>query len=217
MAIITALEVQKRDPERVNVFVDGAFAVGLSTAVVVRRGLRRGMDVSSEDLETFALDDEVERAYSAALNFLSYRPRSTREVRDYFRRKGTTELVADAVIERLLGAGLVDDSDFARFWVENRQTFRPRGSRALRMEMRQKGLTSDIIDEALEDLGDEGELAYQVASGKARSFAGDDEREFFRRMVGFLQRRGFPYEAASRASRRVYRELGGDPSPALDD
>lgn len=203
MARITALETQKHDPERVNIYLDGSFAFGASLLVVASHGLHEGRDLSDEEVAALERDEMAERAYSAALNFLSFRPRSRREVEDYLRRRKVEPQIGVGVVERLTGAGLLDDREFARFWVENRQTFRPRGARALRVELRQKGLAGDIVAEALDDLGDEEETAVEAGRKKVRSFAGLEEREFFRRMVTFLQRRGFSYDVAARATQRL--------------
>jgi|SRR5947209_10153452 len=209
MPKITAIEPQKRDPERVNVYIDGEFAFGASILVVVSRGLAIEQDISQEFLEELKEDDLAERSYGAALNFLSFRPRSRREVQDYFRRRKIDTEIGDRVIARLEHNGFLDDREFARFWVENRQSFRPRGTRALRAELRQKGLDSEIVEEALGDIGDEDVIAREAGLKKLRSFADLDEREFFRRMVGFLQRRGFPYQVSARVSKELWEESRG--------
>ncbi|GAC1324980.1 MAG: RecX family transcriptional regulator [Chloroflexota bacterium] len=205
---ITDIQTQKHDVERVNIFIDGSFAFGTSAAAVLTRRLRLGTVLSEADVEALQREDGIERSYAAALNYVSFRPRSTRELRDYFSRRQTEPEIAFAVIERLTGAGLLDDAEFARFWVDNRQTFRPRGARALRAEMRQKGLSSDVIDAALQDLGDEEATAYTVGSKKSRSYASLSEREYRQKMIGFLQRRGFSYEVAASATRQLWAELG---------
>ena len=206
MPIISALEIQRTDPGRVNVYLDGAFAFGASSEIILGHSLTLGRELSDEEVAGLRQADAEERAYAAALNFLSFRPRSRREIEDYLRRKKIDGDMAATVLERLERLRLVDDQAFAQFWVENRQTFRPRGTRALRLELRQKGLGSEVIDQALEDLGDEEGLAYQAGLRKARAFSALDEREFFRKMVPFLQRRGFSYEVAAAATRRIYRE-----------
>jgi regulatory protein len=208
MPVVTAVETQKHDPERVNVYLDGQFAFGASALVVASRHLREGRDLSPEEVESLKQDDAVERAYGAALNFLSYRPRSRREIADYFRRKKIEPEIGEAVLTRLERLGLVDDAEFARFWVENRQSFRPRGSRALRVELRQKGIAGETIDAALSDLGDEVETAREAGRKKLRTLGRLDDREFHTRMVAFLQRRGFTYAAAAHAARDLAQERG---------
>ncbi len=211
MPLVTALETQKNNPERVNVYLDGRFAFGASALVIATHHVAIGCDLSDEEIAALEGDDSAERAYNAALNFLSYRPRSTREIRDYFRRKAVESPVVDAVIERLQRVNLINDEEFARFWVENRQNFRPRGTRALRVELRQKGLASETIEGALESIGDETEIALDAGRKKMGSYRTLDERTFLTRMVGFLQRRGFDYGVASRSARTLLEERGGGP------
>jgi regulatory protein len=206
MRVITDLQTQQQDPNRVNVYLDGAFAFGASKLVTMAHGLSVGQELRDAQMAALLRDDGAERAYNAALNFLSYRPRSRREIETYFRKKKVDSELVPAVLERLERVGLLDDRAFATFWIENRQTFRPRGSWALRAEMRQKGLAAEVIDEALEGVSDEEEAAYEVASKKVRTLFLQDEREFFRKMVGFLQRRGFPYDVAAAVTGRIYRE-----------
>jgi regulatory protein len=210
MAVITHIETQKHDPERVNVYLDDTFSLGISTMLVLTHGLVEGAEISEADLEELRQADEAERAHAAALNFLSFRPRSKREIADYLRKKQISEEASTTVIERLERAGLINDQEFARFWVENRQTFRPRGSRALRVEMWQKGLARDVIDEALEGLPDEEETAYEAGRKKVQSYARLDEHDFRRKMIAFLMRRGFPYEDAAAATKRLWLDVGSN-------
>lgn len=210
MPLVTSLQAQKNDPERVNVYVDGEFSFGASALVVLQRGLHTGMELSARDVEELKRADSVDRAYNACLNFLSFRPRSRREVEDYLRRRKVDPDASLEVVQRLERAGLLDDREFARFWVENRQAFRPRGSRALRMEMRQKGVPGEVIDETLEDLPDEEAAAYAAAQPKIRSLERLEEREFTTRLIAFLQRRGFPYSASSAAVRRILEERNAE-------
>src|SRR5579859_5867062 len=206
MSKITSLSPQMHDPERINVELDGHFAFGISRLLAASRGFFVGQDLSTVDLDELRRDDDVERAYNAALNFLTYRPRSRKEIADYLRKRKTDQDAIEAAIDRLQNAGFLDDDEFARFWVDNRQSFRPRGTRALRAELRQKGLANDVIDGTLEALGDEEPAAVKAGRSKARTYAQVEEREYMRKMTAFLQRRGFPYEVAARAARQLLSE-----------
>lgn len=118
---ITALRFQKRNKNRVNVYVDGQFAFGL--AAIEAAHLRVGQTLGDGDVARLQRQDEVERAYERALNFLSYRPRSEAEVRRKLREKNVEDEVIEVVVERLTRTGLLDDREFARYWVENRLQF----------------------------------------------------------------------------------------------
>jgi len=187
---ITALRFQKRNKDRANVYLDGQFAFGLAAIAAVR--LRVGQTLSDEDVARLQVQDEVERAYERALNFLSYRPRSEAEVRRNLRKKNVEEQVVEVVVERLTRTELLDDQEFARYWVENRLQFNPRGARALRHELREKGVPASIITDTLMDFDEEVAVRKAVEAG-ARRLAHLEPRDFRRRLGGYLARRGFSY------------------------
>jgi regulatory protein len=201
---ITALKAQKRNPQRVNVYLDGRYAFSL--AAIEATKLRRGQVLSDEDIERLKERDSFERAHDRALRFLSYRPRSEAEVRRYLRGKAVSPAIEDEVIERLTRAKLLDDLAFARYWVENRESFNPRGLRMLRHELRQKGLSEETIAQALANL-DEEESAYRAALRRGRRLARLDQVSFRQKLGAYLLRRGFPYEVVNLAVERIWQEL----------
>jgi len=201
---ITALKVQKRNPQRVNVYLDGRYAFGLAAIEAAR--LRRGQVLSDEDIEELKERDSFEKAHDRALRFLSYRPRSEAEVRRYLRGKAVSPAVEDEVIEHLTKARLLDDLAFARYWVENRESFKPRGLRMLRYELRQKGLSDESIAQALADL-DEEESAYRAALRRGRKLAHLDQASFRQKLSAYLLRRGFPYGVVNPIVERAWQKL----------
>ncbi len=201
---ITALEVQKKNPDRISVYLDGRFAFGL-TAIVAAR-LRRGQFLSDAEIEALQEQESVETAYDKTLNYLSYRPRSRAEVDAYLRKRGVPDHQIESVAERLERAGLLDDEAFAQFWVEDRERFRPRGLRALRYELRNKGISDEIIDQALAAVN-VSDSAYRSASKKARQLNHEDQQTFYRKIVEYLARRGFDYEVARETAERYWTEL----------
>lgn len=187
---ITALEPQKRSKDRVNVYLDGTFAFGLAVTEATR--LHVGDKLTDEEIAALKAADEIERARDKALNYLSYRPRSEAEIRRYLSERKFSEVVVEEVVRYLTEIDLVDDEAFARFWVENRTRFRPRGRRGLVYELRQKGVASVAIESALADY-DEEAAAWRVAEEQARRLTHVSPDQFKRRLQGRLARRGFPY------------------------
>jgi len=187
---VTALRFQKRNKNRVNVYLDGQFAFGLAAIEAVR--LRVGQMLSDEDIARLQRQDAVERARERALNFLSYRPRSEVEVRRNLHEKDVEDGIVEVVVERLTRAGLLDDREFARYWVENRLQFNPRGARVLRQELWQRGVPDSIIADALAGL-DEEAAARKAADAGARRLAHLEPGDFRRRLGAYLARRGFSY------------------------
>jgi regulatory protein len=211
--IVTAVEPQqRRGGQRVNVFVDGRYAFSLQRDLA--NLVRVGEPLSELQTAELLRDDEQARAFEAALIFLSYRPRSEHEVRERLFKKNVPEPVIDSVIERLKGARLVEDEEFARYWIEQRQAHRPRGARLLRQELRQKGLDSDIVGNALassSEVEDPVDAAYRAGQRKARSLRAVEEHPFREKLGQFLLRRGFDYETARAACRRLWEEKLSEP------
>ncbi len=204
---ITAINVQKRNPQRVNIYLDGEYAFGLSR--IVAAWLSVGQELDDEKIAALQLEDSREVAYQSALNLLSYRSRSESEVRNHLIKRGADESIIQSVLERLQRSGLLNDQQFAQEWVENRNEYRPRSRRALVFELRQKGVSDEAIQAAVEEL-DEEELAYQAAQKKARQLKPMDWLEFKRKMYAFLSRRGFSYEIASPVVARLWQEQNRD-------
>lgn len=201
---ITALKLQKRNRNRVNVYLDGEFAFGLSK--IVAAWLRTGQELSDEKIAEFKAQDGVEIALQRALNFLSYRARSEQEVRQNLTKHGHDDHVIDEIIERLNRGGLLNDQDFAELWVENRSEFRPRGRQMLRMELRKKGIQDEIISDVLDPL-DEDKLAFKAARKKARRYKHLEYQDFRKKLSGFLARRGFHYGSISAVVPKIWEEI----------
>ena len=205
MAKISAIKAQTRDPNRVNIFLDGGYA--FSVARIVAAWLTVGQELSQERITSLQQADIDEKAYQEALHFLSYRMRSTREIEHYLRQNGYSEEIVSVVTERLERSGILNDTAFANSWVENRDTFRPRSRRLLSMELRQKGIPEEVIELSLTEAPSDEELAYQAALKQARKLEHMERLEFRRKLSGFLARRGFSYDTISPVVDRVWADL----------
>ncbi|MHB0856624.1 MAG: RecX family transcriptional regulator [Anaerolineae bacterium] len=200
---MTALRVQQRRRGRINVFLDGEYAFSLQEILGVT--LHVGQELDAQQVASLLQRDADEQAYERALNYLSYRPRSEMEIRRYLARKTVAEESAEKVIGRLRRAGLLNDSEFARFWVESRENSRPRGVWGLRTELRGKGVSDEVIEHATCDVDEEvGALA--AASRYARRLERLDAETFRRRLFAFLQRQGFGYQVCKETTDRLWRE-----------
>ena len=204
---VTALRVQKRNKERVNVFLDGeyAFAVSLKSAAK----LKRGQTLSAGEIVQLEGEGDADLAYHRALRYLGYRPRSEFEITHYLRGKDHDDATIAQVLEKLRARSYVDDRAFAEFWVDNRMRFRPRGERALRAELRQKGVGNRIIDAVLQTQ-DESEAALQALEQRAERWRTLEQDEFTKKALGYLSRRGFPYAVCRETTETVWSRLHGD-------
>jgi regulatory protein len=203
MKKITAIVAQKKHPNRVNIHLDGEFAFGL--ARITAAWLRVGQELEEKKIEQLQVEDARERALQQALLFLGYRARSESEIRQNLRKHEIPETVIEETLERLRKDGLANDDQFARAWVENRSTFRPRSRRMMALELRQKGLDDEAMQSALEDVDDEA-LAYEAAQKRAPRLKSLEWSEFRKKLSDFLARRGFPYSVVASVVPRVWKE-----------
>jgi len=202
---ITALEPQMNNPDRINLFV-------------LQMGLRLEQELTPEQLEQLQSEEVEQRAVDRALNFLSYRPRSREEVRRYLRRKETPPEIIETALARLDRLDFVNDRTFAGFWIESREHFSPRGARALKNELRMKGVERDVVDELVNDEQDE-ERALRAGRKKAMTLVNTtniDYATFRNRLGSFLQRRGFGYQIVTKTVRALWKELKEEPEEELD-
>jgi regulatory protein len=204
MLTVTRLEPQKKNPQRLNVYLDGEFAFGISRAAAP--WLAEGNKLSQQKINEMQEKDQFEGAYQRAINFLSYRIRSEKEIRQNLTKHEVPESIIERVLDRLRSASLVDDRDFAFQWVENRVRFKPRGKRALSSELFQKGITNEIIEDVLAELNEE-ELAYDCARSRISRYAGLEEKTFQKKLSDLLTRRGFPYHISKDVIGTLWKEM----------
>lgn len=205
--VITNLKLSGRSRNRVDVYLDGKKNFTVSKSIALE--LKRGQELSIDQIRQLKNRDLEEQIYQQALRLISRRPRSEAELRNRFYRKKVQTEIQDMVIARLREQGFVDDNAFARSWVENRLTFRPRSAWAIKQELRKKGVSDDAIRAALENFDDD-EAAYQAALKVARKLAGMPKDLFIQRLAAYLSRRGFQYSTVSPVVKRVWRETSSN-------
>ncbi len=209
MPKVTQVEPQKKNPQRFNVFLDGKFAFGADEDLIVENRLIPGKEIDQAMLDKLLFESEVGKMSDRLYNLLSIRLRSEKEVRDYLRKKNfekrikEKEEISDVGIEFLIDRfkrkGLINDKVFAEAWVESRRRSKKKGIQVLKMELYQKGIDREIIEEIFsETLGGESEenLARQSLEKKLNSWKNLPELELRKKATEFLVRRGFEYSLA---------------------
>jgi len=202
---ITRIEAQKRRPGRKSIFLDGAFAIGISDETLLRSGLRTGDSLEPEALKELQDLEEVSDARTSALRLLGRRPRSTKELTDRLRRKQYREETINTVILKLTETGILDDEAFARMYLRDHLTLRPSGGRLLAQKLRRFGIDREMIVRVLADaLPDETDAAIQAAEKYLRSRSTGLEESVVRsRLTAFLARRGFSWETINATIEKV--------------
>ncbi len=209
MAKITALYAGEIRRKRVNIYLDGKFAFSLEARVVAEEKLHVEQVLSAEQIEVLKKADHLERCFNAAVHYLNYRPRSEPELRERLHRRGFIDDSIEAVIIRLKELGLVNDTSFAQFWKNNRESFSPRSRWLTRLELRQKGVAEDIIDQIVDSIDDE-DSAYRAALKKAHSLPRTDYKIFRRRLGEYLKRRGFSYGVIKNTVNRIWHDQANE-------
>jgi regulatory protein len=211
--IVTKIERQKKDPDRYSLYLDGAFAIGIRSAVLLRAGLRKGDELSPETLDGLRGDEEAGAARAAALRFAGRRRRTEHEVREKLASLEFPPALIDAVIGPLRDSGVLDDRAYVRAYIHDAQMRRPAGPRMIAFRLRGKGLPPDLLREEIEAaLGPAAEipLAVQLArryhsrllgrEAAGRVFAVREREAAIRR---YLTGRGFGRAAVDAAVRSV--------------
>ncbi len=216
MAKITALRFSRTYGERVRVSLEGAPDFSLQAEVVVHENLKVGQEIADDRIEVLKKRDLCERCYYAAAHYLSFRPRSETELKERLTKRGFDSSSIRTVISRLKDQGLLDDQAFARFWVDNRTRLGPRSRWLIGRELKQKGISSEAIDRAVDTL-DDAEAAYNAAASRASRLAGADYESFRIRLGQYLRRRGFGYGVIKETTVRLWQEVNMENPSSADN
>lgn len=209
--IITRLQIQQKNKERVNIFLNEEYAFSLE--LMLAAGLRKGQPLSEAEIAALQTEDEQKRTYAAALTFLGQRVRSRAEVEQRLQQREFTPEAIEQTMTRLQQEGYLDDATFGQQWVNNRQRFRPRSERALRYELRRKGMDNSVIDEVIQEAEiDEDAAAWAAIAPKVARWQGLERAQFIQKAGGFLARRGFGHEVARRVIDRAWNHRNDDQS-----
>lgn len=203
---VTSLSSQVRNPDRVNVSIDGKYRFSLDVSQITDLNVRVGRELENDEVAELEIESQFGKLYARALEYCLMRPHSVREVRDYLRRKtiatryksrsgelrerlGYSPALVPRVLEKLQHKRYLDDEQFARWWFENRNVGKGTSLRKLKVELRSKGVEPDIVERMIaENLRDDAtELQKLIA--KKRSRYADDQK-----LAQYLLRQGFRYD-----------------------
>jgi regulatory protein len=201
--IITKIKRVRGKRQRYSIHLDGVPALELSDWTIGKCGLRTGDDLDEDTVDRIKSTEAETQAKNIAVNYLSYRQRSSKEIIDHLTKKGFAHTCAEVVTRQLQSARLVNDLEFARAFVRDRLKRKPTGQALLRMQLLAKGISSSMADMVLAELispQNQHASAVDAATRKirvmqyAKKDLGEEKRK--KRLFDFLLRRGFSYEIA---------------------
>ena len=150
MPIITSITAQKNQ-KRVNINLDGSFGFGLDLENFMKLQLKVNQELKQEEINEIIKKAELSKSFDKTLRFAMTRPRSTKEVKDYFRRKEIDASLHETILVKLIKLELLDDTKFAKWWVDQRLAFKSKSKKDITFELRQKGIDTNIIKNILDD------------------------------------------------------------------
>lgn len=203
---ITNIEPQK-NKNRVNVYVDNLFSIGIEDELRYKYKLEVDMEVDDNFIKDVLKAEEQNKVTSHALNLLSYRQRSEKEIYLALKRKGFEENYIRYSINYCMENNYLNDKDFAISFINDKLNLNKLGPERIRYELNLKGISKDIIDDLLIiDFDEQYKTAMELAQKKLPSYRKDDSNAIYRKLSSFLQRKGYSYDVISKVMRQVLKD-----------
>ena len=201
---ITRLAVQKKDPKRINVYINNEFAFGLYRDTAA--WLSVGQILSDEKISALLAADHENSAMQRAIEFISYKSRTSEEVRSKLQVSGFDEDLIEKTIFKLSENGVLNDEEYAVQWVEDRLRLKPRSKRMLVYELRKKGISDELIQSAVEDV-DDYHSAYVIAESRLYRYVQLPKFEFRNKLGSYLAGKGYSFEVISETTQKLWDKI----------
>jgi regulatory protein len=193
---VTAIRQQAKRENRYSIYVDDAYSFSLSESALISSGLISGQELTVHEINQYKQLSSDDKLYGAALRYVAMRTRSTWEVQSYLERKGATAAFIKESLNKLSDIGLLDDTQYAKSYVHDRQLLRPTSRRKLVAELYKKRISQNIVEEVLgTDLHNETAALDELVTRKRRQSKYQDDQK----LMQYLARQGFSYEDIKRA------------------
>jgi regulatory protein len=194
MPIITSIKAQKNQ-KRVNINLDGSFGFGLDLENFMKLQLKANQELTQEEINEIIKKGELQKSFDKTLRFVMTRPRSLKEVKDYFKRKEIDSSLYQNILDRLEKLQLLDDQKFAKWWVDQRLEFKHKSKKDITFELRQKGIDTNIIKNVLDGSEiDELKIVKELIEKKKYKWERYDEKVRKQKIAQYLAGKGFNWD-----------------------
>ena len=197
MPQITAIKVNKKRPDRRSIFIDNQFAFAVSEGIFSQHNLEEGAELSDKQIKELTTADEFDKAKQVALNLLSYRPRSIKEVSSRLVHKGWNQDLADRVTGELVDKGYLNDEEFAAIFARDRAKNKCLGPIALKSELIKTGVAQKIIEQTIESVYSQypaDELIQRLMKKRGIDLDVPLVKKEKQRFINLLKRKGFTWD-----------------------
>lgn len=209
--VVTAIEPQKRDPSRYNIFIDGEYAFALPMQDILYFKLKEGQEAAEETVEFIRKNLIYIKAQDTALHFIGYKMRTVQEIRRKLAEKEFAEETIEEVIAFLEKYGYADDREYCRKYIKEKLRMKPKSGYALKIELRQRGISPRIIDEVMGETElDEAGDAFRWLEKKSRGQWPPENEKKKKQLYDFLLRKGYSYDIIGEAFRQMEEAYGGE-------
>lgn len=209
--LVTAITPQKRDETRYNIFIDGEYAFALPMQDILYFKLKEGQEVAEETIDFIRKNLIYIKAQDTALHFIGYKMRTVQEIRRKLAEKEFAEETIGEVIAFLEKYGYADDREYCRKYIREKLWMKPKSGYALKIELRQRGISSRIIDEVMAETEmDEAGDAFRWLEKKSRGQWPPENEKKKKQLYDFLLRKGYSYDIIGEAFRQMDEAYGGE-------
>ena len=188
---VTAIKQQYKKAGRYSIFLDDKYSFSLSGSALLESKLVVGQELDAKEADRLKNLSDEDKLYNQVLGYIAIRQRSRWEVEAYLKRKQVSPALSDNILNTLSNKKLIDDTAFARAWVNNRTLLRPTSRRKLFLELKQKRVKDEVIQAVLDDVGPNNEKAalLSIINSKRRQSRYKDNLK----LMQYLSRQGFGY------------------------
>lgn len=198
MSVITSIKPQK-SKKRVNIYLDGRFGFGLDLENFVKLNLKIDQELSKEEVKEIIQKSDFSKVLEKLLSFAMLRPRSEKEINDWLRRKKIEKSLYKELFNRLKKYELIDDQKFAKWWIDQRLTFKKKSIKEIKFELLTKGISNEIVNNTFDEFEiDEEKIAKDLVKSKAYKWKKFDKNIRKQKMKEFLLRKGFSWNIVSK-------------------
>lgn len=195
MLVITKIGRQKNNKERYNIYVNENYAFAVDEGTLIKFGLQKGNILEQHEIDDIVYEDEIAKAFSKALSFLSFQMRSEHEVRQKLLQAEYGAAVVEEAIRKLERLGFLNDESYSKALVETRKRTAKKGPAAIRQDLMKKGIDKSLQEQVLEDFShrEQVEIASELAAKQIRASAGKTPTQVKQKIQDLLLRKGYSY------------------------
>lgn len=212
MKTITKITRQKNNQERYNIYLNDEYAFAVDEGILIKFGLMKGKTLEQFDIDEINYEDEIAKAFSKALHFLSFQMRSEYEVKKKLLDAGHGEAVVQEAVRKLESLGFLNDQTYSKALMETKKRTLKKGPRAIRQDLKKKGIDKSLQDEVLETFTHEEqlEIALQLAEKEVRAGSRKTPTQLKQKIQDVLMRKGYSFSIVSEVLERIELEREDD-------